>query len=720
MTSATATTSVASRIHSLLNPTSIAVVGASESSIWASELVANILRWDFPGSIHMVHPTKTTVFDRPAYPSLDAVPTPIDHALIVVRAALVPGILRECGELGIRSATVIAAGFAEAGAHGASLAAEVVDIADTNGISLIGPNCYGFTNYPARAVITRNWVEEEPTDLGAISLIFQSGQLNLSAVGSAHQRGIDLRYAISSGNELVTNANDYFEYFLEDAGTRVLGGGLERIPEPRRFERVALRALELGKPIVLLKLGVSEAGSRIAKSHTGSVAGDARIVRAFLSDLGVVVVDDIDELVETAGLLAERGWPKGARTVFLGGSGGSGEFFADMADGTNVDLVDLDDGTLDQVSALASLPASSLHNPMDLTASGFGNLAAVAGHLAASGEVDIVIAQGEEPLSTELQGESMVAAFRSHAGSVRSVADHGVYGVFVSSTDRAPTEFGKRFRRDEQVSYLRGPVGVRALSNAIAYGRDRDQGIDRVRAIVDARSASGARRIEVGGASSTLSEAEAKSVLAGYGIRVSRDVVARSVEAAIAAADEIGYPVVLKVDSPAIAHKSEIGGVVTGIEHREALIEAHAGVLERARAAYPGVEIDSVLVCEQIVGGTEIIVGAVADEAIGSLVLVGAGGVFVEVFEDVALAVPPVSIDRARDLIRSLRIAPILEGARGREPVDLDALAAVVAAVSELVIDLGEQLGELDVNPVIATAHGAVVADALIVLEGAS
>jgi acetate---CoA ligase (ADP-forming) len=704
------------RVRALLNPTSIAVVGASEASHWATEIVNNILRWDFPGKVHMVNPGRAEVYGRPCYPSIAAIPERVDHALIVVRASLVASVLEDCAKAEVHAATVIASGFAEAGLVGKGYADEAHRLAIEHDIALIGPNCYGFLNIPSRAIVSRNWVEDDLRPDGRISMVFQSGQLNLSACGSAYQRGIDLRYMISSGNELVTNANDYFEYFIQDPGTTVLGGALERIPDPRRFEKLALKALEAGKPIVLVKLGSSEEGSAIATSHTGAVAGVRQVVDTFLHELGVIVVPNLDELIETAGLLVRRGVPDGPRVVFLGGSGGSGEFYADMVDGTAIRLPELTPETQARVAELTKLETASLHNPMDLTASGFRVLHEVAPFLARTGEFDVIVAQGEEPLSVEIQGERQVESLARSMDVFDGINAAGGYAVFNSSTDRAPTEFGKSQARAHNATYLRGQTGVAALHHAIEYGYRREKAVPRLRRIISARP-------EVSDDSSTrrvLAEFDAKSVLAEHGIPVTQDLRASSADAAVAAAESIGYPVVLKIDSPAIAHKSEIGGVVLDLKDPDAVVSAYEDVTARAAAAYPDVDTQSVIVAEQINGTIELIVGAVVDPSIGSVVLVGAGGIHVEVLHDTALALPPFDREKASVMLRSLAIWPILAGTRGQSGVNVQALEEMLVAVGDLVASYGSRLQELDINPVFADRTGVRAGDALIVVGGSS
>jgi acyl-CoA synthetase (NDP forming) len=701
-------------VKRLLNPTSIAVVGASDASVWATEIVENLFRWKFPGRIFMVNPGRSEIYGQRCYANVSSIPETVDHALIVVRAELVPSVLEDCAAADVHAATVIAAGFAEAGPAGKDLADEVGRLATLHDIELIGPNCYGFLNIPGRAIVSRNWVEDEIRPDGRISMIFQSGQLNLSACGSAYQRGVDLRYMISSGNELVTTANDYFEYFIEDEGTSVLGGAIERIPDPRRFERLALRALEARKPIVLVKLGSSEAGSKVATSHTGAVAGVRQVVDTFLHDLGVIVVPNLDELIETAGLLARRGAPKGSRTVFLGGSGGSGEFYADLTDGTAIELPELSTSTRNAVATLTKLDPTSLHNPMDLTASGFGALAQVAPLLATTGEFDIVVAQGEEPLGAQIQGERHIGRARSYMDALARVNDGGGYAVFNSSTDRAPTAFGKGEARARSAVYLRGQTGVAALSNAIAYGRHRDLLVPRVRRILDSRSSTRHEFHE----RQVLSESSAKTVLTQRGISVTRDIRADSAQTAVRAAEELGYPVVLKIDSPAIPHKSDIGGVVLGISGPDAVKAAYEDVTARAAAAYPAAETNSVIVAEQVSGATELIMGAVVDPSIGPVVLVGLGGIYVEVLRDAAFAIPPFDRAKAREMLHSLASWPILEGTRGQRGANVEALESTLVAVGDLVAWYGSDLRELDINPVFVDAERVLAGDALIVVGG--
>lgn len=701
---------VAHRIGRLLTPTSVAVVGASDGSVWATGFVDNIRNTGFLGNVWMVNPHRTEAYGQKCYPTIADVPDQVDHALIVVRAELVPAVLRDCARAGVHSATVIASGFSEAGTTGQMLADEVLALSRAHDIDVIGPNCFGFMNFATNAALTRNNIERDLDPDGNVSLVFQSGQVNLSAYGSSLQRGVGLRYLVSSGNQLVTDTNDYFEYFLEDPGTKVLGGAIERLPDPRRFARIALAALKAEKPIVLCKLGVSEAGRRVALSHTGSVAGDRARVDAFLDDLGVVRVSTIDELIETAGILAQSGWPKGGRTLFLGGSGGACGVFADLAENTAIELPELSPRVQELISQATGM--TSVSNPVDLTPSGFGVTATLVPGVFETGEFDVIVAQGEEVRSREHIGEEVAKGMEEQRSAVDRVFDRGGWAAFSAVHDRAPTEYGLAVAKPLRARFAHGPAGVVAIGKAIWYGINRQECIRHASAIVAAQRAPLDSRTELDRVS--VSEQESKAVLSARGLQVTQDLTADSAEAAARAASRIGFPVVLKIDSPHIQHKSEIGGVVTNLSSEEEVRRAYGEILERASTAHPQHTFESVLVCEQVVGAHEVIVGGLSDPSVGKMLLVGAGGIYVEVFKDVALAVPPVDARRAEKMLRSLRVWPVLEGARGQTGADIATLVSVIVSASELLAD-DDAILELDINPVFATHTRAVVGDAFIV-----
>jgi acyl-CoA synthetase (NDP forming) len=704
-------------VRSLLNPTSIAIVGASESSPWATAFVENIRRWRFPGSLHMVNPSREEVYGQTCFPTVSAIGERVDHALIVVRAELVPTVLRDCAAAGVRAGTIVASGFSEAGPVGKRLADEVVAIAREHEMHLVGPNCYGFMNFAENTVVSRNFLEADFRDDGAISLVCQSGYLGLVSYGKAHQVDAGIRYSVSSGNELVTDANDYFEYFIDDPGTRVLGGILEQIPDPRRFERVALRALEAGKPIVLLKLGTSAISAELTASHTGAIAGDREVVETFLRELGVITVRTVDELIETCALLARSGWPVDGRTAFISGSGGAGEYFADLVDGSAVDLVPFSSRTTQLIAEVTGLAPGAIHNPLDLTSSAEGQFTGLAPMIATTGEYGLVVGVGHELRGEDVEGEPFTTTARSHMGAIGQIREKGGQAFLFSGVERAPTEYGRNLAREYGSEYLRGKAGVEALHHAIVYGASKDARAKRIRDLLSRREST---TVPLPARRGTLSERDAKAVLAAHGLRVTRDLRANSAAEAVSAARTIGYPVVMKIDSELFPHKTEVNGVMVGLSSDESVAAAYETIFDGARKLRPDVSLTAVQVCEQIDAPVEMIIGARVDASIGPILVVGLGGVLVEVLGDTAFLLPPFDRGRVAEALRSLRSWPLLDGYRGAVPLATASLEELVVRVGDLVSAWGADLAELDLNPVFVTTTEAIIGDALVVLKEAN
>lgn len=714
-------------VEALLNPTSVAIVGASERSAWSSAFIKNLRRWDFPGAVHLVNPRTDSVFGQKTCPSVADVGELVDHALIAVPAALTMDVLADCARAGVHSVTAIASGFSEAGPEGKRLAADVAGFCAENGISMVGPNCYGFINFNRSTVLSRSSLEAAPLP-GSVSLVSQSGQVGAAMAGSALARGVELRYLVSSGNELVVTSTDYFGHFLEDPETTVLGGALERIAEPDLFRQVATRALEIGKPIVICKMGRSAIGQRVAEAHTASVAGNAVVVETFLRDLGVIVVNTIDELVETAGILARRTAPTGTRTMFIGASGGAGGYFADLAEGTAIDVIPVSDELRGALTTATGLPAEAIGNPMDVTASGAAGLARIAEVVARSGEFDVLVAQGEEPRSLEVSGQAYVERALRNMEALAQVSSDSFLACFQSTADREPSDFGRSLARDHRALYVHGQPGVRALGHAMDYGSGRGT---RLRAAQVRRASAVRRSGEPPGAGPDLaglvrrlgpspSESDVKELLSAYGVPTLRHRVCATADAAVAAAQEIGFPVVLKISSPDILHKTDAGGVLLDVRDGKAVREGFERVTAKVGRTTPGARIDGVAVSPFVDGGVEVLLGVVVDPSLGPVVVVGAGGIYVEQFGDATCALPPFDTETAGTMLRRLRIWKLLEGARGGEAADVDALALAMSRFSELVADLADSLVTLEINPLVVRAGGGgvVALDAVVELVG--
>jgi acetyltransferase len=695
-------------IDRLLNPTSVALVGASENSIWATTMHANLTKWGFPGAVHMVNPSRTEAFGKPAYPDLKSIPAPVDHALVVTPASTLPAILTDARDVGIKNVTVVASGFQEAGAEGLRLSQWVKEFCDENRIALIGPNCYGFSNFMSRAFLTRNSFDGIRPG-GPIGMAFQSGGLNLATCHAAYARGVDLGFAISSGNELVVDTNDYYEYFLSRDDIRVIGGTLERIPDPERFAAITERARELRKPIVILKLGRSEEMQRLAVAHTGSVAGADVVVDTFLRELGVLRVDSLEELVDTAGLLAGHGWPQGDRTFFMSFTGGVCGLMADLAKPSGLNLDPLGSDLREAISSVSGIPGTSIYNPFDATTEGVPHLARILDAVVDSGDYDSVVLNGDEP-----RGPADTAITDPLLTQLARIQKRGLFTASFGGVQVEPTEFGISAARGYGVPYLHGAVGARALGNAIRYGKWLNAGPRSADNEVPTPPSIDLRDRRPG----ALAESESKELLQAYGIPVTKEAVATTPEQAVALATGLGFPVVLKIVSKDIPHKSEAGGVLIGLNDPASVTEGFASILANARAYAPDAAIDGVLVSEMIVDAAEFFVGVTSDPAIGPIVVAGLGGIYVEILRDTVTALPPVSHERAEALLLSLQSAPLLTGARGGPKRDISAFADVIVRVGQLALDQRGVVDEIDINPlfVLEQGKGVRAADGLIVI----
>jgi acetyltransferase len=705
------------QVHHLLNPASIALVGASDESAWSQGFMRNLAR--FEGDLHLVNPRRATAFGRPTYPSLSELPSKVDHAVVLVRAALVPSVLRDAAAAGIRSATVVASDLGESPGVGMDLAEEVRSIAENYSIAVLGSNCYGFNNYAGTYVSRYNI--DVPSEPGAIGFSFQSGQLGGATADAASARGIHLRYVVSAGNELVVDFNDFLEYFLESDDIRVTGGSVERIADPARFERLALRALELEKPVVLLKPGRSDAASRIAVAHTGSITGSDAIADAFLRDLGVIRVDSVEELAETAGMLERRGWPRGRRSVYVGFSGGACELFADQAEPTSISLEPYSSKLLEKLSAISGLSQSVIHNPFDLTVDAMSRYPELVEALAASGEYDVIVSQGAPKRSFEAAAGMDIADARRERNSsaLQQAQQYGVVGVFHETSDHQPGIGVFSYTPPNQSYFALGRNGVQAISNTVDYGARRAALATSSGDYELAASERGVLPETIVPGATTLSETDSKLLLRAYGIGASEDLQASTAEDAVAAARAVGYPVVMKVVAPELAHKSDVGGVALNIRDDAGAERAFVEMMETVSTKAPHANIEGVIVSRFTQGGTEFIAGIDNDPHLGPMVVAGLGGVLVEVFKDAVLLRPPFSMDEALHALRSLQSAPLLEGVRGGPPLDSEAFADALCRLGVLALEQRHLLSELDINPLLVfpRGEGVLAVDALAVLK---
>jgi len=694
-----------------LDPASVALVGATERSLWSTILVGNFRTCGYRGEVHLVHPRAAEAFGQRCFPSLEAIPGPVDHAYVMTGTAAAFDVIEDCGQAGVRNVTMLTSGFRETGADGAALEARLVDRCGELGIRLQGPNCLGFVNYHA-PVPAYGLVLNPPLEPGGIALLSHSGAMLLQFHRLGQARGLGLAYTVSIGNEAMLDASAFLDELVERPEVRVLGALLEGIRSPDRFLAVADRALAAGKPLVVYKLGGGDVTSRAVAAHTGSLAGADAVVDAAFRQHGVIRVRSLEELVETCGLLAALGWPEGPRTAVITTSGGACGIIADQAHGTRVELPDFSRETKRRLAEV--LPDfGTPQNPLDTTGVIVDQpelLGACIDAVAADGGYDALLVNSDAPRDA---GPNPVATERRMQLLADALRRVPLFSALASSSALPPSPYSRELMAKYDLHFAGGlEMGVRVVHHAIGYGLARASRRPASRPIGERRS-----RLPEDG-SGVLPELEAKRLLAEYGIRAPAERLARDANEAAAAAAEIGFPVVLKVQSPDIAHRSDVGGVRLGLRGADEVRAAWPAVLEAVQARRPDARLDCMLVARQVEPVVELIAGVKVDELFGPVVLAGAGGIFVEVLGDVALRLPPLDEEEARAMLTELRVAPLLHGARGRPVADVAAAARVLVSLGELALDLGPRLRELDVNPllVLPDGQGALAADALVVL----
>lgn len=697
-------------MDSLMRPGSIAVVGASQRASRGTRVVANLRNTGFAGDVFAINPRYQEVQGFRCYPAVSAVPTPVDCVVVAVPAPAVVDVLEDAFEAGTRGAVVLSSGFGEGGHDDAERISRLRSLA-ARGMSICGPNCYGILN-----VLTGAAAFSGPTDgllAGPVAVVSQSGGFStLISAPLMEDRGIGCSYIVSCGNQIGVPVERYLEYLVEDENTKVVAAFVEGFRRADLLPGIGARARELGKPIIILKSGRSERGRAAVMSHTGSLAGRTDILSALLRRHGIIQVETIDQLVETASLMATAnlGRKAGRTMVVITGSGGESSHVADAADVVDLELAALTPVTTQRIQAL--LPDFGVAgNPVDGTGAMFENPELFPALLSAvlDDPQDSIVAINLG--SRAPRSESAPAPMRTFATAVAQAvgATDKLVVAYGTSSLGTPDVTMVTALRDAGVPYLSGTEGaVRALSALVSYRDFLRSPFD-----VPARTPADADRRE-----GTLPFLEARSVLAEFGIPIVQTVLATTPGEAADAADRLGYPVVVKAEAPGLVHKSDIGGVVVGCRDASAVEQAFRSVSANVRAA--GFEqLTGVLVQPMPPSVAEAMVGVLVDPDLGPAVVVGLGGIFVELIRDTVTDIPPFTREQARSMILRIKASGVLQGARGAAPADIDALADLVVAVGDFAVAHREHLASVDLNPVLVGTHGAVAVDAVVEFRNA-
>ncbi len=691
----------------ILRPRSIAVIGASRSpTAMGHKIVANLVGFGFEGALYPVNPNAAAIHSIPSFPFIAAVPDPVDLAVIVVPKDRVVEVADECGVAGVRGLVVISAGFREVGGAGVERERRLLETVRRHGMRLIGPNCMGVVNGDPAVSMNATFAPSMPP-FGPAAFVSQSGALGVSVLDYAKEYGIGIAQFVSVGNTADVSGNDLLEQWEADPAVGVILMYTEGFGDARRFLAVASRVTRK-KPIIVLKSARSRAGARAAASHTGALAASDAVVDALLAQAGVLRAGSIEELFDMAMAFGGPPLPRSRRTAVVTNSGGPGILAADALAAHGLELPELQPET---VAALQPLfpEEASIRNPLDMIASATAAdyrtaLSAVLADPGVDAGVAIFLPLG---VRQEEVAEAIVSVAAQHPAKPVLAVLMGREGL---------PEGRAELHRAGIPAYIFPESAARGLA---ALRRHREWRARPAVAVqrLDVDDAC-ARRILAGPARDgrrKLTELEALQLLAAYGIRTARAALARDVEEAVSRAAEIGYPVALKIMSPQIVHKTDVGGVRLGIASAVELRVAAAEMLDAVTRAAPHAPLAGMLVQQMITGGRETIAGMTRDRGFGAVVMFGLGGVFVEALNDVVFRLAPIHALDAHDMIHGIRGAAVLDGVRGAPPADFAALVDVLLRVSQLATDFPE-IGELDINPLLAYPSGALAVDARVLL----
>lgn len=692
-------------LDAILKPRSIAVVGASRrpDSI-GHQVLDNLLRSGFQGPVFPVNRQARVVHSLKAYPDVSAIPDPVDLAVIVVPKEQVLGAAEECGRAGVKGLVVVSAGFAEVGGEGVSRERALLEVVRRHGMRMVGPNCMGVLNTDPAVAMNATFGPTVPPH-GRVAILSQSGAIGLSILDLAGELGIGVSQFVSIGNKPDVSGNDLLEYWEHDPEVEVILMYLESFGNPRKFFRLA-RRIGRRKPIFVVKAGRTAAGALAASSHTAALSGADLAVDVLLRQCGVHRAETVEELFDYAMTFSRLPGLRGGRVAIVSNAGGPAIILADACESSGLEVVALSAETQRAIRALVPDEAA-VRNPVDLVASATAaTYRGVLSIVLRDPGIDAVIASFIPPLGIQAKdvADAIVAAAAGREGVPTPVV-----AVLMG---RASVSAGMRTLKEAGIpGYMFPESAARALAELHRHGawQLRPDGVehvfpadrDRVAGIVAAARGEGRGK---------LTEAEALAVLDAYGVPTAPWRAVRSAEEAMLAAAAVGYPVVLKVMSDQVVHKSDVGGVVLDLKTVDEVRAGYARLVRRVRER-TGIEVREVLVQGMVPGGRETIVGMSRDPRVGPLLMFGLGGIFVEAMRDVAFRVHPVTDLDAREMIREIRGFPILEGMRGETTVDLVGLEEVVQRVSQLVGD-HDAIAELDVNPLVALPDRVVALDA--------
>lgn len=699
-----------SKMDSFFNPKSLAIIGASANLNSISGRPIKYLRnHGYKGNIYPVNPKYEEIAGLKCYKSVLDIEGQIDQVMIAVNYRLVIKTLKDCAQKGVKYALIFSSGFAESGDEGKKIQEEIVEVSKKTGIRVLGPNCQGFVNLRNNVASSFSAsLEIQPYLKGSIGFVTQSGALGYSIFNLAQESGVGFSYVVSTGNEVDLNTCDFLEYMVENDETNMIITYTEDIKNGRRFKELAARALELGKPIVCIKVGASEVGQKAAASHTASLTGSDTPYMTVFKQNGVIRVDEIQDAINLA-ILRERikKIPDNINMGVITTSGGAGILLADKAEEYGINLPELDNKTREIIEKEIPDYGSSL-NPVDVTAQvinepdNFKNVLQVMEDNPGIDGIVIVISM--------IYGEAGATMARCIVEMTQKTTTPIV--VAWPAGDRLMKE-NFDILTEGYVPWYKSPEqAIKTLGTAMKYGLFRKKAASYQPLPAPKADENVLKAIR---AKDRFSEHDAKNVLAGFNLPITREKVVNTLEEAVEFSTEIGFPVVLKIDSPDILHKTEVGALKLNLKSAAEVEAAYKEIMDNVKKHKPDALLNGIMVQEMVTGGKEMIIG-IDQSRFGPMVMVGMGGIFVEVLKDVTYRIAPFGREEALLMLEELNSYQILTGVRGEKRSDIEALVELLVKMGQFASVFQDEIAELDINPVLVLpeGQGVKIADALI------
>ena len=704
-----------------MNPRSVAVIGASQRTDAlpnreprGNRVIRNLKNFGYPGRIVAVNPKYREVMDCPCYPDLAAIPEPVDCVVLAVPNRSVPDLLESAADAGARAAVVFAAGFAETGPGGKARQARLETLSRERGFLICGPNCYGVLNVFGKAPLFASAI---PAGFlpGPVALVSQSGGLSTTIANALMlNRHVGFSHIVSCGNQAGATFEEYFNYFVDDENTRVIAAFVEGFKQPEKLLAVARKAVEHEKPLIILKGGRSEVSKRAAATHSGSLAGAAEVVDAAFRQGGIVSVRNLNELIDAVSVFSCEKFSKlyrgGRRIGVLSGSGGECTLVSDAAANAGLEVPELTEETKSQLQQ-AVADFGNMNNPLDGTGAMYDDpniFPRLLQALIDDSNIDLVTVnlEANDPRPKELKSGNRFAAVIEKAATSSTkpiTCFSSVVGGPVDPEILLPL-------RTAGVPLMEGAECATSTIQKLAEYYEFKKNTSKL------ITTPTIERLDKKLSSGIMPAEAAFQLFEQFGIPAVLSAFARSADEAAVAAERIGFPVALKIESAQITHKSDIGGVALGLANGNDVRAAYERIRNDVSRHAPTAKIGGVIVQRMASEGVEVILGIKRDRLFGPVVLCGFGGILVELLKDIVVGIPPLSLEQAHDMLARLRGFPILSGLRGKPAADIDVLCDAIVSVSHLAVSVGEQLAGLDINPLIVLpkGQGVVAVDAVV------